>query len=103
MKRCLKCGIEKPLSEFYKNARGGGGLLAWCKDCVRRAQKKRDRARVRKGFNREVEATKRHVATVMQTAQEPCDLLDNCGICPPCRARIIVAELLGVDNATATA
>ena len=33
MKKCHKCGILKPLSEFYKNASKPGGISNRCKPC----------------------------------------------------------------------
>jgi hypothetical protein len=33
MKRCSKCGIEKELSEFYKNIKSADGYLQQCKCC----------------------------------------------------------------------
>ena len=33
MKKCNKCGIEKPAKDFYKDARGKGGLKSQCKVC----------------------------------------------------------------------
>lgn len=35
MKRCSKCGTEKPLSEYYAHPRGKNGRYAGCKDCTR--------------------------------------------------------------------
>ena len=34
MKKCTKCGIEKPLSEFYKQKSGKNGFRADCKKCA---------------------------------------------------------------------
>lgn len=34
MKRCTKCGEEKPLSEFHRDARTRDGLRCWCKVCA---------------------------------------------------------------------
>lgn len=36
MKRCTKCGIEKPLSEFHRQ---GKGYKSWCKVCTRLYQR----------------------------------------------------------------
>lgn len=33
MKTCSKCRTEKPLGEFYRQARGRDGVTAQCKDC----------------------------------------------------------------------
>lgn len=34
MKRCFKCGIEKPLDSFYKHPMMGDGHLGKCKGCT---------------------------------------------------------------------
>jgi hypothetical protein len=33
MKKCTKCGVEKPLSEFTKKKSNKDGLDLWCKTC----------------------------------------------------------------------
>ena len=35
MKRCSKCNIEKPISEFHKNKLSPDGCQYWCKLCAR--------------------------------------------------------------------
>lgn len=40
MKKCSKCNIEKPFSDFHKRSNRPLGLKSSCKECVKKAIKK---------------------------------------------------------------
>ena len=40
-KKCSRCGIEKPLSEFHKKARSNDGFQEICKGCMKEYNSKR--------------------------------------------------------------
>lgn len=40
-KVCSKCGIEKPVSDFYNAISRKDGLQDWCKECKRKYEKAR--------------------------------------------------------------
>lgn len=39
MKKCTRCGVEKPKSDFGKQARQKDGLFPWCKECCKEYRK----------------------------------------------------------------
>ncbi|MCA9324646.1 hypothetical protein KDA23_01075 [Candidatus Saccharibacteria bacterium] len=57
MKKCFKCNIEKPLSEFYKHKEMADGHLNKCKDCAR-ADTIRQRNEVKPEYYRAYDKTR---------------------------------------------
>jgi hypothetical protein len=52
MKKCAKCGVEKPLSEFRKKVDGKFGVGARCKSCINNHQAPNKKNRHLKGYDR---------------------------------------------------
>lgn len=44
MKKCSKCGLEKPETEFRSYAKSSDGLFSWCKECCRANDRARYKA-----------------------------------------------------------
>jgi hypothetical protein len=36
MQKCIECGVDKPLTEFYRHPKMASGHLGKCKDCAKR-------------------------------------------------------------------
>lgn len=46
LKTCKKCGLEKPVDDFYSGAQTKDGRSSSCKDCVKAAAKARREAKI---------------------------------------------------------
>lgn len=66
MKRCAKCGIEKPTSDFYKSSSKPDGLQYQCKACDTLAAAARRRANPQKHRD----AVRRHYRANTETRKE---------------------------------
>ena len=63
MKKCTKCGIEKPRESFHKQSRQKDGLSSWCKDCCseyRRNHRNTDREYQRIYYRKHNETKKQY-------------------------------------------
>lgn len=49
MKECTNCGEEKEDSEFYTRLKNKDGLSYWCKECIRKQNKKRYHEKKKEG------------------------------------------------------
>ena len=59
MKKCFKCGVSKPLSEFYRHPAMSDGHLGKCKECAKRDVAKHRLANLRKVHKYDCERAKR--------------------------------------------
>lgn len=61
MKKCFKCGAEKPLSDYYKHAQMKDGHLNKCKSCTRNdvARNPNDYGKTEKGVIRVIYKTQK--------------------------------------------
>ncbi len=41
VRRCTKCGVSKPLTDFHKEGRSKTGLQRWCKPCANKYRRDR--------------------------------------------------------------
>ena len=81
MKICTKCGVEKPLSEYYRKSQArGGGHRSACKTCCNRKKHTED---VPFTTLTEQECTKCH--TVKPMSEFPVDRYKSSGYSPSCK------------------
>ena len=71
MKRCFKCGVEKPVDEFYRHSEMADGHLGKCKDCTKLDMRidRQTKPRVRE-YDRQRASLPHRVALRTRVAQE---------------------------------
>mgnify|MGYP003536459623 CR=1 FL=1 len=78
MKRCTRCGVEKPKDKFSRQSRQKDGLSPWCKDCCkeyRQQTKERSREYQREYYKKHNETKKqyrRDRLTEIHTLKQSC-------------------------------
>ena len=65
-KKCVHCGQEKPVTEFYKDSHTRDGLQSWCKQCSNSRNKKT----VEKKEKELLEAAQEHLERMQQQETE---------------------------------
>ena len=87
VKKCSKCGQEKPLSEFYKDKKGKDGYKSECKQCEYARKKARKEAKkmgdIKTKISTELESMRKEIATLrnakaeaIASLQEAFDVID---------------------------
>jgi len=99
-KSCHNCGLEKPISEFYKGKNRNDGYYPWCKKCVSESGKKyRDNHKstikeskqiqfqMSKGLSRE-----QAIKYIEEKENEVRLLISGYKICPECEIKKPICE-----------
>lgn len=96
-KICSKCGTEKPLFGFHKQAKGKDGLKSWCKECTNRevaVWRAKNPVRTREGYRKE-DLRRSYGLTIEQYAAL---LLGQNGVCAVCKGPCKSNRRLAVDH-----
>ena len=98
-KRCSKCGVTKPLYDFYVHARGKFGRFGWCKACQKAdttARRRADPAKHRARAMAQYRVTRDHVRTLCRAryAADPerfraMNMKSKYGVTPEARAEML--------------
>jgi len=80
VKRCNRCGIEKPVEGFYRNSRSSDGLQGYCKQCdkIRRETPERMEAKKHSAWLGQL---KKYGITESEYNQMFSDQMGLCRIC----------------------
>lgn len=81
MKRCAKCGVVKPLSEFHRQPSGKNGRHCYCKPCANAVQKASRQKNGRPAAKRKWLLASRYRLTEAVVAAMLEQQQGRCGIC----------------------
>ena len=81
-KVCFKCGVEKPLTEFYKHKDMADGHLNKCKDCTRRDVKEHrdENAERYREYDRSRQSVDRHTDRKGYRKRNPLKYRAHCAV-----------------------
>ena len=57
-RKCSKCEMVKPISEFHQEKRLGTGITAWCGDCINKGARERLKKRLKHFMMRNLKNSK---------------------------------------------
>ena len=104
MKKCTKCLLEKPFSEFPKRSNRESGIASWCKKCFKvyrekKKTKEQERARQLYGKNKEKykekHLKKKYGMTLADLNQM---VLEQNNLCPICEKEFTEENPPHVDH-----
>lgn len=100
-KRCSKCKIHKPLSEFYKRRGRKSGLMSWCKLCCEKYRiKMAEHYKIMRKRNYPKKREKDLILHYGITLDEYNKIFEQqkgcCAICNKCQSKL--KNRLGVDH-----
>jgi hypothetical protein len=102
MKKCAKCKVTKPFSEFYKHKSTKDKLHCWCKDCTKlyATNRKKEKAERVKSVERNRRLKEQYGITLKDYNEMLAQQNDCCGICGKHKSESKCCLAVDHDHAT---